>query len=121
MIPRIALRIGLLAAAFALGTTVLGWVAVPLAAGMWGLIDRNGAVPGRVAALAATLAWGTLLMIQLSTGRAGELASGLGGSLGVPAILIVVVTLALPAILAWSSATTVWLVANRVGGRSRTD
>ena len=57
---RASLRIVLLAIAFALGTWILGWWAVPLLGAAWGLL-RRGTPRFATAFIAAALAGGALL------------------------------------------------------------
>jgi hypothetical protein len=88
-------------------TWLLGWWGVPLAASIVGFtFFREGGGGWRVA-LAAAAAWGALLVADSVTGSFGTVARTLAGVLRVPAPALVLLTLALPALLAWSAATLV--------------
>jgi hypothetical protein len=103
----------LLALVMALATVLLGWWGVPLAAALLaavaharpGLVTRAGRSVAGGAGLAGALAWGGLLAVAVVGGaRFGAVASALAGVLSAPAVLAAVVTLVLPALLAWSAA-----------------
>ena len=69
----------------------------------------------RRAALAGTLAWGSLLLVGGARGDAlGTFASTLGGAMGVPGWVIGLATLLYPALLASSAA---WLAHVAASGR----
>ena len=109
-------RVASVAALVALLTWVIGWWAVPLvsfAAGLWWRAEggRAGSV-----ALGTTVGWGALLLIDTLHPRFGALAAALGGIVHVPGFVLVVVTLAFAALLAWSSATNA-AMALAVGSR----
>ena len=71
----------------------------------------------RVAAAAGAIAWGALLVVALLRGGAiGNLASTLGGAMGVPGVVLFLATLLYPAILAASAAWLAQLVSWRRGG-----
>ena len=89
--------------AFALATWVLGWIAVPVVAVVFGAIAMRTRSPVE-SLMAAPLAWLALLAVQAARGRTGEIARILGGVVGVPPWVIVLVTLLLAASLAWSGA-----------------
>jgi hypothetical protein len=88
-------------------TWLLGWWGVLLAAAIVGytLDDRRGA--GWRVALAGTLAWGALLAADAVAGPLGAVSATLGGVLRVPGFVLLLLTLAFPALLAWSTATVV--------------
>jgi hypothetical protein len=94
-----------LLAAFALGTR-LGWWAVPLVAALWGGLRPRVPAPAATAALAAAAAWGAWLLIDWWAGQGalGALATRLGGVMNLPPFLAILLTLMLPALLAWSAA-----------------
>lgn len=102
---RAALRIVLLALAFAVGTAWLGWWAVPFLGAAWGVIAWRTRDAAWSAAMAAVVAWGALLLWTAARGPVGVLAARVGGVLGLPAAALVAVTLLYAAALAWSSAT----------------
>lgn len=90
----------------ALGTAVLGWAGIPLAAAVIGGGVAARGLPraaGRVA-LGAALAWATLLAWDAMAPRFGTLANALGSIVHVPIVAVVFATLALPALLAWAAA-----------------
>jgi hypothetical protein len=91
----------LIAIGVALGTWAVGWWAVPIVALIAGFA-RCGA--GIVSA-ATAMAWLVLLLIDVASGSIGRLAGLLAGVMGLPAVALFVVTLALPALLGWSAAT----------------
>jgi hypothetical protein len=95
-----------LAAIMAAATVLLGWWAVAAVAALFGLFaaGRLRRVPG-TATLAALLAWGGLLVADALGPRFGAVAAGLAGAMTVPAAVLVAVTLAFAALLAWSAAT----------------
>jgi hypothetical protein len=94
-------------AVVALGTVLLGWLA-PAAWGAVAGLLRAGKRPAREAALASAMAWAALLLGQAFAGHAiGTLASRLGGALGIPSPVLVLVTLLFPAVLAGCAAAVV--------------
>ena len=101
--------------AFALATWVLGWIAVPVAAVVFGAIATRSRTPTE-SLIAAPLAWLALLAVQAARGPAGDVARVLGGVVGVPPWLILLVTLLLAASLAWSGA----VLGREIGRAART-
>ena len=105
-------RLAFLASAFALATWALGWWAVPVLAAAWGTARardvRARATPWSrgpaEAMLAASVAWGALLALAATRGPVGELAGRLAELMRIPAPALVLLTLLLPAVLAWSAA-----------------
>jgi hypothetical protein len=97
--------IPIVAAAMAALTWLVGWWAVPVVAAFVGsvLYVRDG-MAWRMA-LAAAMAWTLLLLVNAASGRLGVAATTLGGVLRVPGVVLVLITLAFPALLAWSAAT----------------
>lgn len=89
--------------AFGLATWVLGWIAVPMVAVVFGAIATRTRSPAE-SLIAAPLAWLALLAIQAARGPIGAIARVLGGVVGVPPWVIVLATLLLAATLAWSGA-----------------
>src|SRR5688572_2168650 len=94
----------MLAAVMAALTILIGWWAVPITAALWGAFARGRPGTGRIAALAAALAWGAILAYDALVGPVGALAERLGQVMGVPAVVLPVITLVFPALLAWSAA-----------------
>ena len=93
----------LLAEAFAVATFGLGWWTVPLIAALYSLISSSG-TRARTAAVCALAGWATLLALDTVKGPVPAMASRLGGVMGVPSIVLLVLTLVFPAALAWSAA-----------------
>ena len=95
----------IVAAAMAVLTWLIGWWAVPLVAAFVGsvLYLREG-VAWRMA-LAGAIAWALLLIVNAASGRLSVAATTVGGVMRVPGVVLVLITLAFPALLAWSAAT----------------
>lgn len=98
-----AVKVMLLAEAFAVTTYGLGWWSVPIVAVLWALLSLD-ARRARTAALCAAGGWATLLLLDVARGSAGTMADKLSGVLGVPAVVLWIATLLFPALLAWSAA-----------------
>lgn len=96
----------LLAELFAVATYALGWWTVPLVAAIWGFVSRD-AKPALIAALCAAGGWATLLLLDVVKGPVDTMATRLGGVMGVPAFVLLLLTLIFPALLAWSAAALV--------------
>lgn len=95
----------IVAAAMAVLTWLIGWWAVPLvAASVGSVLYLRGGVAWRVA-LAATIAWALLLIVNATGGRLSVAATTVGGVLRMPGVVLVLITLVFPALLAWSAAT----------------
>jgi len=105
MFERIAKGV-LLAEAFAVATFAFGWWTVPVIAAVYALVSQNPN-RARVAALCAVGGWGTLLLLDALKGPVGSMASRLGGVMGLPAAVLLILTLVFPALLAWSAAKLV--------------
>ena len=95
-----ASRFVIIALAMAVGTWLIGWTAVPVLALVAGIARVR---PGLIA-FAAALGWLLLFLIDAIAGIT-RLSAILGGVMGLPAPAIVAVTLAFPALLAWSAAS----------------
>jgi hypothetical protein len=93
-----------LAAAFTLGTFFVGWWAVPVLALAWGWMVGPSRRPATRAALGVGIAWVGFLAHDAIRGPAGRLARTLGDVMHLPAVVLVVVTVLLGVILAWSAA-----------------
>jgi hypothetical protein len=100
---RTFVKIVLLAELFAVATYALGWWTVPIIAADWGIATRDFK-PARIAALCAAAGWATLLILDVVKGPVDTMASKLGGVMGVPAFVLLLLTLIFPALLAWSAA-----------------
>lgn len=90
----------MVAVAVVAGTSWFGWIAVPVlafAAGAW-----RGA--SALVAVGAALGWGALLLLGAARGPLWTLAGRVGGVLGVPAVALVLATVAFAWLLGWSAA-----------------
>ncbi len=109
----------LAAAVMAVLTWLVGWWAVPLVAAFVGsLVYVREGVAWRMA-LAGAVAWALLLIVNATTGRLSVAATTLGGVLRVPGVVLVLITLAFPALLAWSAATVAIAVRRLEAARRR--
>ena len=115
---RFVLRVILLAAAFALGTWVLGWWAIPLFAAVAGLLARHARGQAMAAGLAGAVAWGALLAWTALRGSLWTFASQVGGAIGASGALLVGASLLFPALLAWLAA---WLAQALTRGKPATN
>ena len=101
---RFALKLALLALAFALGSAFLGWWSVPAIGVLWGAVAKRNAYPGLTAASAAGLAWAGLLLLVAVRGPMWILADKVGAILAIPGWLFIFITLAFPTLLAGTAA-----------------
>ena len=95
------------AGAIAALTWLLGWWGVLLGAAIIGFAFHEHRGGGWRTAFAGALAWGLLLVIDAVAGPFGVVSRTLGGVVRVPGFMLVLITLAFPAALAWSAATVV--------------
>jgi hypothetical protein len=102
---RFTLRVALLALSFGIGTWILGWWAIPLFAAVAAVLTRDVPHQAVAAALAAAIAWGALLAWSAIQGSVWSFARIAGGAMGVSGLLLILMTLAFPAALAWSAAS----------------
>ena len=110
----------LLTGAFFLATW-LGWWAVPVVALVWGWLRPAVPRPILTALLAALFAWtGWLLVDLLSDADAfARLGSRLGAVFPLPFVALLLLTLLLAGLLAWSSAAVgCWLAGVRQAARA---
>jgi hypothetical protein len=107
--------IAFVAAAMAALTWVVGWWGVLIAAAIVGFVLRAEGGGGWRIAAAAALAWAALLVADAVSGPLRVVGARLGGVMGVPSPVLVVVTLLFPALLAWSAATVVATLTHRAG------
>jgi hypothetical protein len=102
----------------AVTTRYAGWWAVAgggFGAGLASRGDPRGPVDTAIAAVAG---WTLLLLWQALHGPADVVATRVAGVMGIPALVLVLVTLLFPGLLAWSSATVARTMATRrVRGR----
>jgi hypothetical protein len=113
---RAFIRVALLAAAFALGTWILGWWAVPLLGAAWGIVQR-GRPRFAAAFVAAALAWAALLAFDALGGALGRLSTVLGGIFMLPGVALLAVTLLYAALLAGCAAQVAGTVGVARGSR----
>jgi hypothetical protein len=108
-----------LTAAFALATK-LGWWAIPVVAALWGAMRPAVNAPGATAALAAASAWGIWLLAdwQADHDAMALLTTRLGGVMSVPHAVLILLTLGLGAVLAWSAAALAGALASSLVPRS---
>lgn len=96
----------LLAEAFAVTTFGLGWWSVPIVAALFAIASKRQN-PARFAALCAAAGWGSLILLDVAKGPVGNMGARLGGVMGVPPVILWVLTLVFPALLAWCAAALV--------------
>ena len=89
---------------FALVTATGGWLAVPVSAAFWALLTPAAQRRELLIALAAAAAWGLLILWGMEGASTARLLSLLAGIFRVPGWTLVLLTLAIPALLAWSAA-----------------
>ena len=89
---------------FAVVTAAGGWLAVPASAAFWALLAGEERRRELSLALAAAAGWALLLLWTLHGVAAARLLGLLGGIFRVPGWTLVVLTLAIPFLLAWSAA-----------------
>lgn len=98
----------------------LGWWAVPLTAALWGLLRPALSGPALLAGCAAALAalgWlGYGLLTEPDAFR--RLAERVGAVLGLPGVLLVVVSVVFPALLGWSAAALAGGLADLLGRKT---
>jgi hypothetical protein len=101
-----------LAMCFAGATLAIGWWGVPIVALGWGVVSqRYLGYRVRVAAFAAAsavCAWAGLLLWTATRGPLLLLSTTLGAVVGIPGPVLIAITLAFAALLAWSAATCVF-------------
>jgi len=90
---------------------------VPATAALWGALRPSTSRPAFVAALAAVLAWGCWLVVDVIDGHGtfGVLAARLAGVMQIPAVGLVTLTLAFAGLLGWSAAAVSGAIAERLG------
>jgi hypothetical protein len=95
---------GIATLACAVGTKLVGWIAVPVVGLLVGLaVPREN--PVSIAAAGGAVGWGVLLLWGITRGPVMELADILGDVLGgVPGPVVILMTILLPACLAGAAA-----------------
>ncbi|MGD2134847.1 MAG: hypothetical protein PVF27_01755 [Gemmatimonadales bacterium] len=111
---RTALRVAMLALAFALGTWVVGWWAVPVLGLVWGAIASRASHPSRTAGASATLGWAMLLLWLGTQGPVWYVAQRVGPVLALPGWLFLGLTLIFPGVMALAAAAVAGEIAAMV-------
>ena len=91
------------ATGFALLMSVGGWLTIPLTAAVWSSLPTTERHREIKLALAAVISWALILLWSAQQGDMGRLLAVLGGTLQIAPAALVVLTLALPVLLAWSA------------------
>jgi hypothetical protein len=99
MIPFLVTALGVAAL-----TWLLGWWGVVVAALVAGALLQHRRAGAWLIALAAVVAWGSLLLVDSVGGRFAALATSIAGVMRVPAPALLTVALLFAALLAWSAA-----------------
>ena len=102
---------------FALVTATGGWLAVPVTAAVWSTLASGEQRRELRLALAASASWALLLAWTSAGAGTTRLLSLLGGIFGVPGWTFLLLTLAVPALLAWSAAVVTHAVSSRIAAR----
>jgi hypothetical protein len=110
---RNAISLLVLAATIVFGTVAFGWWAVPMLGAIWGTIVRVTDRPAFIAAGAAALGWILLLAWTTSQGPVAQVATMIGGAVGLPGALLYVVAILFAAVLAGAAAGVVTAVRGR--------
>lgn len=98
-------RVLIVAIVCATGTLWLGWMVVPVAGFVYGLLDRGGRARGSIAAIGAVLAWTAILGAAAARGAdVRAVAERLGAVMQIPALAFFGVTLIFAAILCGAAA-----------------
>lgn len=107
----------LLSLAFAVGTWVGGWWAVPVLGAAWGLVQRRSLRRAPMAGLSAAAGWTILLGWQALRGPVGELAETVGPVLSLSGSQFFLLTLGFAAVSAWAAAATAGSLRDATYGR----
>lgn len=102
---------------FALVTATGGWVAVPVTAAVWSTLATAEQRRELRLALAASASWALLLLWTTGGDGTGKLLALLGAVFGVPGWAFVLLTLAVPALLAWSAAVVTNAISSEIAAR----
>lgn len=102
---------------FALVTATGGWLAVPVTAAVWSTLASAERHRALRLAMAASASWALLLVWTTSGGGSTRLLSLLGGIFRIPGWSFVVLTLAVPALLAWSAAIVTSTISAAISAR----
>lgn len=114
-------RFVLLAIVFAGATYLLGWYAVPLVGGLWG-VARSTGNPALEAGTAAAAGWAALLVQGLALASYAPQLGRIAGVMQLPVIAIVIITLLFPFLLGWSAARAASVIGIEIrNSRSRAE
>lgn len=102
---------------FALVTATGGWLAVPVTAAVWSTLASGEHRRELRLALAASASWALLLAWTSAGGGTKRLLALLGEIFGVPGWAFLLLTLAVPALLAWSAAVVTHAVSSEIAAR----
>jgi hypothetical protein len=102
---------------FALVTATGGWLAVPVTAAVWSTLASAEQRRDLHLALAASASWALLLLWNASSASNTRLLALLGGIFQLPGWTFIVLTLAVPALLAWSAAVVTSAIARSISAR----
>jgi hypothetical protein len=92
----------LLTEAFAVTTYAFGWWAVPLLAFAWAAFVHTRR-PVFFATICAASGWAAMLLLDAARGPVNTVGERFGGTLGVPAIALIAITILFATLLAWSA------------------
>jgi hypothetical protein len=102
---------------FALVTATGGWLAVPVTAAVWSTLASAERHRAMRLALAAGASWALLLAWSSSGTETSRLLALLGAIFRVPGWTFVLLTLAVPALLAWSAAVVTSAISTGISER----
>ena len=102
---------------FALVTATGGWLAVPVTAAVWSTLASAEQRRELRLALAASASWALLLVWTSTAPGTRRLLALLGGIFGIPGWTFVLLTLAVPALLAWSAAVVTNAISSEIAAR----
>jgi hypothetical protein len=102
---------------FALVTATGGWLAVPVTAAVWSTLASAEARRELHLALAASASWALLMLWGASSASNARLLALLGGIFHVPGWSFVLLTLAVPALLAWSAGVVTSTISREISDR----
>ncbi len=100
-------RLMVLTTAMVVLTVLAGWWGVLVVSVAWGLVADRSTRPARTAALAGVAAWSVLLLWTAARGPVWMLSETLAGILGVPGIVLLILSVTFPGLLALSSVALV--------------
>ena len=102
---------------FALVTATGGWLAVPVTAAVWSTLASAEIRRELHLALAASESWALLMFWGATSASDARLLALLGGIFHVPGWTFVLLTLAVPALLAWSAGVVTSAISRAISSR----